>query len=173
MNQKPKEVKQQGSTFSFTAETQTYLWALHPRANKWPGYSSPCCLSSSQPLHSCSILASPQDRPSCNLTWKVSPTSARLHALEDISTNPSVDLYGLLHPGNTALIVCSCYPVVWTLQSDGSGLSPLPCRPVAHDTVTGPLHMRTCTSDISMTQEVPLMSKANVGYCPSHNLNPL
>ena len=33
-------------------------------------------------------------------------------ALEDISTNPSVDLYELLSPGNTALVVGSCYPVV-------------------------------------------------------------
>lgn len=107
--------------------------------------------------------------PLSNLTWKVSPTSASLHALEDISTNPSVELYELLSPGNTALVVCSCYSVVWTLQRAGNCLSPLPCRPVAHDTVTGPLHMRTCTSDVSTT-EVPLMSKANMGYCPSHNL---
>ena len=126
-----------------------------------------------QPLHSFSIPASPQDRPPYNLTWKVSPTSASLHALEDTSTNPSVDLYELLSPGNTAHVVWSCHPVVWTLESDGSCLSPLPCRPMAHDTVTGPLPMRTCTSDISMIQEVPLMSKANMGYRPSQNLNPL
>lgn len=94
----------------------------------------------------------------------------RLQAFTHLKTSVLILLWNCM---NTAVIVCSCYPVVWTLQRDGGCLSPLPCRPMAHDTVTGPLHMRTCTSDVSMTREVPLMSKANMGYRPSHNLNAL
>ena len=32
VKEKPKEVKKQGSIFSFTAKTQTYLWVLHSKS---------------------------------------------------------------------------------------------------------------------------------------------
>lgn len=72
----------------------------------------------------------------------------------------------LLSPGNTALVVCSCYSVVEHYRGTAIACHQLHLMSRGHDTVTGPLHMRTHLKASLRLREVPWCPRQTM-RCPN------